>query len=217
MVRLPWWLRQSRIHLQYGKLGFDPWVGEIPWRRAWQSTPVFLPGGSPWTEEPGGLQPVGLQRVRRAWVTARCSKVQESLTRIVPPDQGAESEGQGMRRHLWEGPPILRERWGRQRKHKGQQWGGWGDSDRDEVRKENGPWWVLGVWFWACWERSIGFGQKGDWTPLWWRMCVLFGTKLEGGSDERKTWKGAVWVVWADVMGVWPQNTRVEQGWIPLS
>ena len=26
--------------------GFDPWVGMIPWRRSWQSTPVFLPGGS---------------------------------------------------------------------------------------------------------------------------------------------------------------------------
>ena len=21
----------------------DPWVGKIPWRRAWQSTPIFLP------------------------------------------------------------------------------------------------------------------------------------------------------------------------------
>ena len=37
--------------------------GEIPWRTAWQPTPVFLPGESPWTEEPGGLQSVGLQRV----------------------------------------------------------------------------------------------------------------------------------------------------------
>ena len=26
--------------------GFDPWVGKIPWRKAWQSTPVFLPGES---------------------------------------------------------------------------------------------------------------------------------------------------------------------------
>ena len=26
--------------------GFDTWVGEIPWRKAWQSTPVFLPGES---------------------------------------------------------------------------------------------------------------------------------------------------------------------------
>ena len=29
--------------------------GKIPWRRAWQPTPGFLPGESPWTEEPGGL------------------------------------------------------------------------------------------------------------------------------------------------------------------
>ena len=27
-----------------GYLGFDPWVGKIPWRRKWQPTPVFLPG-----------------------------------------------------------------------------------------------------------------------------------------------------------------------------
>ena len=25
---------------------FDPWVGKISWRRAWQPTPVFLPGKS---------------------------------------------------------------------------------------------------------------------------------------------------------------------------
>ena len=28
------------------RLGFDPRDGEIPWRRAWQPTPVFLPGDS---------------------------------------------------------------------------------------------------------------------------------------------------------------------------
>ena len=26
--------------------GFDPWVRKIPWRRAWQPTPVSLPGES---------------------------------------------------------------------------------------------------------------------------------------------------------------------------
>ena len=26
--------------------GFHPWVRKIPWRRAWQPTPVFLPGES---------------------------------------------------------------------------------------------------------------------------------------------------------------------------
>ena len=59
---LPWWLRQSSICLQCRRPGFNPWVGKIPWRRAWQSTPVFLPGESPWTEEPGGLQSIGSQR-----------------------------------------------------------------------------------------------------------------------------------------------------------
>ena len=39
---------------------FDHRVGKIPWRRAWQPTPVFLPGESPWTEEPGGLQSMGV-------------------------------------------------------------------------------------------------------------------------------------------------------------
>ena len=29
----------------------DPQIGRIPWRRAWQPTPVFLPGA----EEPGVL------------------------------------------------------------------------------------------------------------------------------------------------------------------
>ena len=27
----------------------------MPWRRVWQPAVVFLPGESPWTEEPGGL------------------------------------------------------------------------------------------------------------------------------------------------------------------
>ena len=28
------------------RCGFNPWVGKIPWRRAWQPTPVFSPGKS---------------------------------------------------------------------------------------------------------------------------------------------------------------------------
>ena len=34
----------KKIYLQCRRPGFDPWVGKIPWRRAWQRTPVFLPG-----------------------------------------------------------------------------------------------------------------------------------------------------------------------------
>ena len=29
---------------RYQRQGFHAWVEKIPWRRAWQPTPVFLPG-----------------------------------------------------------------------------------------------------------------------------------------------------------------------------
>ena len=45
------------------KLELDHRVGKIPWRKVWQPIPVFLPSESPWTEEPGGLQSMGSQRV----------------------------------------------------------------------------------------------------------------------------------------------------------
>ena len=57
----------KKIHLQcrsHRKLGFGGWDGKIPWRRAWQPTPGSLPGESPWTEAPGGLQCTGSQRAR---------------------------------------------------------------------------------------------------------------------------------------------------------
>ena len=38
--------RWKRTHLQCRRRGSDPWVGKIPWRRAWQPTPVLLPGES---------------------------------------------------------------------------------------------------------------------------------------------------------------------------
>ena len=51
------------------KIWVRSWVGKIPWRRVWQPTPVFLPGESLWTEEPGGLQPMGSKRARHGWAT----------------------------------------------------------------------------------------------------------------------------------------------------
>ena len=37
----------------------DPWVGKIPWRRAWQPTPVFLPGESHGLGSLVGYSPLG--------------------------------------------------------------------------------------------------------------------------------------------------------------
>ena len=39
-------LNLESVCLQCGRPGFDPWVGKIPWRRKWQSTPGLLPGKS---------------------------------------------------------------------------------------------------------------------------------------------------------------------------
>ena len=45
---------------------WETWVRSLDWEDPQEEcmapAPVFLPGKSPWTEEPGGLQFVGLQR-----------------------------------------------------------------------------------------------------------------------------------------------------------
>ena len=48
---------------------FNPWVRKIPWRRKWQPIPVFLPGESPWTEEPGRYSPYGCKELDTTEVT----------------------------------------------------------------------------------------------------------------------------------------------------
>ena len=46
---LPRWLGGKESACQGSRprrLGFDPWIRKIPWRRKWQPTTVFLPGKS---------------------------------------------------------------------------------------------------------------------------------------------------------------------------
>ena len=52
-----------------GDLGLIPGLGRFPWQKAWQPTPVFLPGESPWTEVSGWLKSMGSQRVGYGWAT----------------------------------------------------------------------------------------------------------------------------------------------------
>ena len=33
-------------HRRHKRRGYDPWIGKMSWRGAWQPTPVFLPGES---------------------------------------------------------------------------------------------------------------------------------------------------------------------------
>ena len=57
---LPRWHQGKRTSLpkrRHRRCGFDPLVGKIPFRRAWQATPVFLPGESHGQRSPVGHSP----------------------------------------------------------------------------------------------------------------------------------------------------------------
>ena len=48
-IELPRWfdgLKKKKIHLQWNRSRLNFWAGQIPWRRKWQPTLVFLPGKS---------------------------------------------------------------------------------------------------------------------------------------------------------------------------
>ena len=64
---LPRWLSGKESPYQCKRNGFDPWVGKIPWEEKMATHSTILAWKAPWTEEPGGLQSTGLQRVRHAW------------------------------------------------------------------------------------------------------------------------------------------------------
>ena len=60
--RLPRWLSGKESTCQCRRCkrcGFDPWVGKVPWRRKWQSAPVFLPGKFHGQRSLAGYSPLG--------------------------------------------------------------------------------------------------------------------------------------------------------------
>ena len=61
---------------------WETWVQslgcKIPWRRAWQPIPVFLPGEPPWTEEHGRLQSTVSHRVEHDWATKQGSFTEDA-------------------------------------------------------------------------------------------------------------------------------------------
>ena len=66
VIYFPQWLGGKESTCNAGDTGdivLNPGSKIFPWRRAQQPTPVLLPGESPWTEEPGGLQSTQSQRV----------------------------------------------------------------------------------------------------------------------------------------------------------
>ena len=73
-VCLPWrglprWLSGKESVFQSRKRMTHPCVGKMPWRRQWHYS--ILAWEIPPTEEPGGLQSVGSQRVVHDWACRR--------------------------------------------------------------------------------------------------------------------------------------------------
>ena len=57
-----WWLSGKRTCLQRRRrkrYGFKSWIGKIPWRRAWQPTPVSQPGEFHGQRSLAGYSPCG--------------------------------------------------------------------------------------------------------------------------------------------------------------
>ena len=59
------------VCLQCGRPSFSPWVGKIPPEKDMATRFSILAWRIPWTEEPGRLQSLGLQRVRHDWATSQ--------------------------------------------------------------------------------------------------------------------------------------------------
>ena len=75
IFRLPWAsqvvLVANSLTVNAGdiRLRFDPWAGKISWRRAWQPTPVFLPGESHGQKSLRGYSPWGHKELETIEVT----------------------------------------------------------------------------------------------------------------------------------------------------
>ena len=59
----------GKVCLQCERLGFDPWVGKIPWGRKWQPTPVVLPGESQAWRGLAGYSPWSCKEWDTTWAT----------------------------------------------------------------------------------------------------------------------------------------------------
>ena len=78
---LPRWLSGKEFTCQCRRnkrCGFKPYVGKILWKVATHSS--ILAWETPWTEEPGGLQSMGWQRVRHGLAT---KQQQQSIKHVI--------------------------------------------------------------------------------------------------------------------------------------
>ena len=80
-TRFPWQLRGKESSCQFRRCGLDPWIGKIPWKRKWQTIPLFLPGKFHGQRSLVGYNSWGRKRVRHNLAT----KQQQHSVNIVGP------------------------------------------------------------------------------------------------------------------------------------
>ena len=84
LLQLPRWLGGKEPACQcrrHKRRGFSPWVGKIPWRRAWQPTPVFLPGESRGPRSLAGYSRLIGSTLRRASESDRAEVASHAVKR----------------------------------------------------------------------------------------------------------------------------------------
>ena len=69
------WVKNMPAMLWQRRCSFHPWVRKIPWRRAWQLTPVFLPGEFRGLRSLAGYSPWALKRVRQNQIKWACMHI----------------------------------------------------------------------------------------------------------------------------------------------
>ena len=66
---LPWWLSGKKMHLKCRRGRFNPPGRKDPLEKGMATHSSILTWRIPWTEEPGWLQSMGLQKVIHKWAT----------------------------------------------------------------------------------------------------------------------------------------------------
>ena len=83
-----WMAQQLKYACQFRRLGFNPWVRKIPWRKKWQWTPVFSPGESHGQRTLVGYSPWDRKSVRHDLASKQQSispmKVQKPMIVRLP-------------------------------------------------------------------------------------------------------------------------------------
>ena len=78
---IPWWLSGKKSTCQ---CRFNPRIKKSPWRRAWQTSPIFLSGKSHGQKSLAGYSPWCRKRVGHDWVTNQQEQHRTYRKEIIP-------------------------------------------------------------------------------------------------------------------------------------